>query len=194
MTPGLEGMSNKYRATRDHRKRGTNVRISFNSKDEDLIEPFENVLADNCTMNVNSLIGTWKLVSFQSRSKDSTVTYPWGKDTIGYYIFSADGYMNVALMNAKRKQYLSGDMLHGSAEEKIAAAESYLSYAGRYEVRGNKIVVHCEVSFFPNWIGSEQVRFFEFSDDENTLTLSTLPVRIGGKHLTSVLVWQRIVS
>jgi hypothetical protein len=142
-------------------------------------------------MTVNPFVGAWKLISFEGRRNDGVVTYPWGKDTTGYYIFSADGYMSVALMSAERRQYSSGDMLHGSAEEKIAAAESYISYAGRYEVQGNKVVVHCEVSFFPNWIGSEQVRFFEFSDDENTLTLSTLPVRIGGKDLTSVLVWRR---
>jgi hypothetical protein len=143
---------------------------------------------------MNSLIGSWKLVSFESRSDDDIVTHPWGRDVRGYYIFSPDGYMNVALMSAQRIQYSSGDMLHGSAEEKIAAAESYISYAGRYEVQGNKIVVHCEVSFFPNWIGSDQVRFFQFSEDENTLTLSTLPLKIGGKDLTSVLVWQRIAS
>jgi hypothetical protein len=145
-------------------------------------------------LTLNRLIGTWKLVAFESRSNDGAVTYPFGKDTSGYYIFSADGYMSVALMSAKRKQYSSGDMLRGLAEEKMAAAESYISYAGRYEVQGNKIVVHCEVSFFPNWVGSEQVRFFEFSDNENTLTLSTFPMKIGGKDLTSILVWQRIMS
>lgn len=44
----------------------------------------------------------------------------------------------------------------GTIEEKASAAETYVSYCGRYGVEGDKIIHHIEVGFFPNWISVKQ--------------------------------------
>ncbi len=44
------------------------------------------------------------------------------------------------------------------------------------------------LSLFPNWVGSEQVRFVEVAGDE--LTITTRPLRIGGETVNR-LVWER---
>ncbi len=50
--------------------------------------------------------------------------------------------------------------------------------------------MHVEVSFFPNWVGHDQERFFEFSG--NRLALSTPPVLIEGRQQRAYLIWERI--
>ncbi len=78
----------------------------------------------------------------------------------------------------------------GSTEEKVAAAETYISYNGKYEIQGDRVVVHPEVSFFPNWVGVDQVRIWELED--NRLTLSTHSLLIRGEPQTAHLVWERV--
>ena len=96
-----------------------------------------------------ALVGTWRLVSFHLRTLDGQLTYPYGPDAVGYYIFSESGYMSVAVMPSNRRKFAAGDIMGGSTEEKVAAAETYISYGGKYEIQGDKLVVHPEVSFFP---------------------------------------------
>jgi hypothetical protein len=135
-------------------------------------------------------VGTWRLVSFHIKTLDGKVTYPYGPDAVGYYIFSESGYMSVALMPTNRHKFADGDLMGGSTEEKVAAAETYISYSGKYEIQGDKLVVHPEVSSFPNWVGVDQVRIWEL--EGNRLTLSTPPLLIRGVQQTAQLVWERV--
>ena len=137
-----------------------------------------------------ALVGTWRLVSFHLRTLDGQLTYPFGSDAVGYYIFSESGYMSVALMPASRRKFVAGDIMGGSPEEKVAAAETYVSYSGKYDIQGDKLVVHPEVSFFPNWVGADQVRIWEL--EGHRLTLSTPPLLVRGAQQTAHLVWERI--
>jgi len=135
-------------------------------------------------------VGTWQLVSFHIKTLDGKVSYPYGPDAVGYYIFSESGYMSVALMPTNRRMFAAGDIMGGSTEEKVAAAETYIAYNGKYEIQGDKLVVHPEVSFFPNWVGVDQVRIWEL--EGNRLTLSAPPLLIRGVHQTAHLVWERV--
>ena len=52
-------------------------------------------------------------------------------------------------------------------EERVEAHRSIFgAYAGRYTVEGNKVIHHIEASWRPEWIGTEQTRFFEINDKE----------------------------
>ena len=138
----------------------------------------------------NPFVGVWRLVSIELRSEDGRVTYPYGRDAVGYIMYSEEGYMSVALMSANRPKFVSGDILGGSAQEKAAAADTYISYCGKYEIQGDKVVHRIEVSFFPNWIGVNLERIFEFDGDR--LSLSTLPSLMGGKQQTAHMIWKRV--
>ncbi|HLZ22883.1 MAG TPA: lipocalin-like domain-containing protein [Ktedonobacterales bacterium] len=135
--------------------------------------------------------GTWRLVSFESRAEDGTVSYPFGPDARGYIIYGADGYMAVVLQPAERRQFAKNDYQGGTLEERAAAGEHFISYAGRFEVvPGDTVVHHVEVSFFPNWIGTAQQRLFHFQG--NQLMLSTRPMQVAGRIVTSQLIWERV--
>ena len=143
-------------------------------------------------MRQHSVIGTWSLVSYKARKADGVVSFPLGRDAIGYITYTADGHMSVAMMSADRTNYASGDLRGGTVEEKLAAAETYVAYCGSYEVQGDVVVHHVEVAFFPNRVGTAQRRNFEVSGD--TLRLSTPPMLIEGVEQTGHLVWKRAVQ
>jgi hypothetical protein len=69
--------------------------------------------------------------------------------------------------------------------------ESYVSYCGRYEVRGESVFHHVEMSLFPNWVGTQQERYFQFAGDR--LILSTPPfTNATGDIETARITWQKI--
>ena len=135
-------------------------------------------------------VGTWRLASFELRNTQGEVSYPLGEDAVGFIMYANDGRMSVEIMSAERPVFALDDVLAGSAEEKAAAFESYISYCGRYEVRGATVVHHVEVGLFPNWVGGEQERIFEFSG--NRLMLSTGVRMIRGHEQSAHLIWERV--
>jgi len=139
----------------------------------------------------NPLIGTWRLISWENRSLDGQkISYPLGKDAAGYIMYNLDGYMSVAISRPNRVNFAAGDLLGGSIEEKAQAANTYVSYCGRYEFREDTVIHYVDFSLFPNWVGVEQERLVELTEDR--LTLSTRPILLGGKQQTAHLIWERV--
>jgi hypothetical protein len=141
-------------------------------------------------MTPNPLVGTWRLVSWENRSADGEISYPLGKDAVGYIMYNPDGYMSVAMMRPNRMKFAAGDLLRASAEEKAHAAETYVTYCGQYEFRGDTVIHHVELSLFPNWAGVDQERLVEVRG--NRMTLSTRPMLLGGIQRTGRLIWERL--
>lgn len=132
------------------------------------------------------------MVRFEVRGRDGDASHPFGLDAAGYLLYGQDGYMAAALMQAKRKNFASADILEASAEEKAAAFDSYSSYCGTYSVTDNKVIHHIACSQLPSWSGTDQERFFEFSEDYERLTLRTAPLLAGGEEQTLVAMWERV--
>jgi hypothetical protein len=141
-------------------------------------------------MASNPLIGTWRLISWENRSADGRITYPLGEDAVGYISYTQDGYVFVAMMRHDRAEFAAGDLLRASAEEKAHAAETYMTYCGRYEFHGDTVVHHVELSLFPNWVGVDQERLVEVTG--NRLTVSTLPMLLDGIQQSGHLIWERV--
>ena len=136
-------------------------------------------------------VGTWTLLAFEFRLSDGTVTYPMGKEATGMIIYDANGHMSVQMMRKDRPSFASGDQQKGTPEEIKTALEGYVAYFGDYVIdEDEQAVIHeAKGAMFPNWIGQDQKRFFEFSGDR--LTLTTVPIQIGGVQLTGTLIWER---
>jgi hypothetical protein len=115
-------------------------------------------------MSANPFVGTWRLVSGETKTASGEISHPLGKDATGYLIYSSDGYMAVAIMQANRSNFASTDTRGGGLEEKGAAFDTYVSYSGTYEVKGERVIHHVEMSLFPNWSGTDQERFFVIAE------------------------------
>jgi len=136
-------------------------------------------------------IGVWKLTSWESRNDDK-VTYRWGKDVMGYLIYHEDGHMAVSIMKSGRTPFDAKSPLDASDVEKQSIADTFIAYSGTFSVKENQVFHHVLTSSFPNWIGSDQKRWFEFKD--NQLMLSTDPGLISENQQTEHLIWERVVS
>ena len=49
------------------------------------------------------LVGTWRLVSWEHQDGAGQITFPVGRDPQGYIIYTADGYVSVQMMTARRQ-------------------------------------------------------------------------------------------
>ena len=140
----------------------------------------------------NPLVGTWRLICWYNVSDDGAKTYPLGEAATGYISYSNDGFVFVHLMAAKRPLYAVNDPFCGTLEEDAAAMKSHITYAGRYEYRGNDVVHLVTHASCPNWVGTEQVRTVRL--DGGQLELSAAGARLQGRPVTAYVLWERALS
>lgn len=141
---------------------------------------------------VAALAGAWRLVSSEFRTSTGGVIYPLGEDALGQVIFTETGFMSGQLMRQHRPDIASGDPSSAAPEELKAAFEGYVAYYGPFELdlENQRLITHVEGSMFPNWVGNDQERFFEFSGDR--LILKTPAFAFGDEEFVGVLVWKRM--
>jgi hypothetical protein len=137
----------------------------------------------------NFFVGTWKLISWEVTQPDGKIHYPYGKDVVGYLIYTADGYMSAEIMDPDRQQSDPSFPLEiASAQtlpelDRARAYSTYLSYCGTYTVEDNTVTHHVKAGLIPSWTGSEQARPFKF--DRGCLIIGA------GNHK---LTWERAVK
>jgi hypothetical protein len=141
-------------------------------------------------MNQESIVGTWRLASFHGRNANGDLRPALGENAQGLLVYTAEGYMIAILSEVGRIPFRSHDFRGGTPEEALAAIKSYISYSGRYEVDGDTVTHHVEMSLFPNWIGREQARNLKFAG--GNLILSTPSFLLSSGEWTFELVWQRV--
>jgi len=147
-------------------------------------------MAMDTPVDTHDLAGTWRLVSWENRGEDGSISYPMGRDVQGYIMYNPDGYMSVVITQYGRPTFKSADIGGGSDEALARAAATCISYCGRYEVEPGRVVHHVEIALFPNWAGTTQERFLEMEGD--MLTLSTGPILYAGQEIRAYLIWQRV--
>jgi lipocalin-like protein len=139
-----------------------------------------------------AFVGTWRLVSYESRDSAGAVQYPFGQGVVGQLSYDAGGKMSAMLMKPDRPLFASQDLRRGTDVEVRAAFDGFIAYFGTYTVDATKGMVthHVRAASYPNWVGGDQVRYYKF--DGTRLVLSTPPIQMGSRTLTTVLVWQRM--
>jgi hypothetical protein len=137
---------------------------------------------------IDKLVGTWKLVSAASKtSKGEPGEAPYGLNPAGFLTYTADGRVTALISYGGRKA-LSG--AGGTLEEQAEAFKTFLAYAGRYTIDGDKVTHTIEVSSIQNYVDRNLVRSIQFQGDR--IILVTPPTLVNGKIQTVELVWQRL--
>jgi len=106
-------------------------------------------------------------------------------------VYDQQGNFSGQIQGEGRRLFESGNLLKGDSEEIKAAFEGYVAYYGRYEVdeAAASLTHQVQGSWFPNWVGSSQTRFYSF--ENGNLILTTAPF-VGKKNsVTHTLVWER---
>jgi len=141
--------------------------------------------------DADAFVGTWSLASYEARTAGDQIDYPFGRELVGQLMYDSVGNMSAHVMQPNRPAFAAGDIWGGTDAEVRAAFEGSISYFGRYEVDedAGQVIHRVRGASFPNWVGGDQLRYYEFSG--GTLSLSTPPITSGGEDLRFVLVWRR---
>jgi hypothetical protein len=142
----------------------------------------------------DSLVGTWKLLSASTRtSSGERDGAPYGVDPVGFLTYTADGRVTALISYGGRKRLSVlpvGGGTQSQIEEQADAFKTFLGYAGRYTLTGDKVIHHIEISSIQNYVGKDLARTVKFEDDR--ITLLTPPTSVNGKIQTVELIWQRM--
>lgn len=125
------------------------------------------------------IIGAWTLVDYQYPI-NGVDTKPLGDHPTGFLMYTPDGYVAANMMTSDiRPKYASADLHKGTLAEMAAAAEGYVAYAGRFEIKSydetaQKLVVrhHMTVSMNPTWLGEVQERYVTYDPAAQTITIT----------------------
>lgn len=61
-----------------------------------------------------SIVGTWKIVKYEDRAVDGTLSYPYGTNPVGYFVYDATGHLSVHIMRTPALKSFPG-MRDGTA-------------------------------------------------------------------------------
>lgn len=131
------------------------------------------------------LSGNWRLVKFENFDEKG-VARDAGYDG-GRIMYDAAGNMAAQLMRMGRKP-----LSQPSTEaERAAAYSSYVAYYGKVTIdpAESKVTHHVEGSANPNWVKTDLVRYYAFSEDGNRLMLS---IKNAQGRVTGTLTWERM--
>lgn len=138
----------------------------------------------------SAIAGGWHLVHFIRRGAEGRTQDVFGPQPEGLLCYTGDGWMSVVLCSRSRvARFESEAFLGGSTAEKVAAYESYCSYAGRYYFDGDYIIHQLDLSLFPNWKGSIQPR--RCSLDADYLVLESQPIFADDQDWIYEARWRR---
>ena len=109
--------------------------------------------------------GLWKLVSYeveiQATGQKELVM---GQNPTGYVLFTPEGRVFFIFTGEGRKPAKT-------VQERADLLNSLVAYTGTYRIEGDKWITKVEVAWNPEWVGTEQTRFFKV--DGNSLKILT---------------------
>ena len=140
------------------------------------------------------IIGSWLMVDRGTDSEEDQqqARARYGDDPQGFMIFAPDGWMNAIVCWGGRPSLAGEPDWHSDApdDEKIRAFDTYLSYGGRWTVENGTLTTKVEFALNPGWVGGEQVRNLEMSEDGH-LTLKLSRAWPDGRVMTGWVRWRR---
>jgi hypothetical protein len=101
------------------------------------------------------IVGTWKLVSFEAEIQATGQKQPvMGQNPTGYVVFTPEGRAFFILTGEGRKP-------PKTVQDRADLLNTLISYTGMYRVEGDKWITKVEVAWSPDFVGTEQTRFFK---------------------------------
>jgi Lipocalin-like domain len=132
-----------------------------------------------------SLIGNWKLVTYQIVVGNELPRPALGDHPKGHLILTPQGRMS-ALLTAGNRRF-------GSSEaERAELWKSMLAYSGKYRTEGDNFITEVDISWNEAWNGTEQRRHYKVSGDRLSIVTTPQPSSVyGGKTYYAELIWER---
>src|SRR5438045_9641154 len=78
-----------------------------------------------------SLLGTWRLVSYEARDSDGAIQYPLGKNVSGLLVYDGGGNMSAHVMRNDRPFFAAKDPARATDAELRRSEERRVGKEGR---------------------------------------------------------------
>lgn len=102
-----------------------------------------------------AIAGTWKLVSYVVEVQENGhIIKVMGDAPTGYTTFLPSGRVFFMLT-------AEGRIPHHTPEGHALLLDTMVAYTGTYRIEEDKWITRVEVAWNPEWIGTEQTRFFK---------------------------------
>ncbi len=110
--------------------------------------------------NSSKVLGIWKLVSYDVETQATGQKGPvMGDHPTGYVAFLPEGRLFFVLTGEARQPAKTD-------QERAALLSTLVSYSGTYTLEGDKWITKVDVAWNPEWVGTEQTRFFKVNGDQ----------------------------
>lgn len=121
------------------------------------------------------LVGAWRLKEWSEHTATGETRYPLGPKATGQLLYTADGHVSAQLMRAGVSKFAQDDWRKATAGEEGRAWIGYFGYWGIFSVDVEKhaVVHHIEGSWFPNLLGTDQVRVYKIDGQQLILDADT---------------------
>jgi hypothetical protein len=118
----------------------------------------------------NPLVGTWRFTTFVDTPDGGQPVYAFGKDPIGFFVFTVDGHVFLNLMRNPPSAPLDGV----DSDPDSCLPDWFCAYFGTYTVDTKKgvWVTHVLGSNMPNYLGTDQTRSFTLRGDKLVISES----------------------
>jgi hypothetical protein len=143
------------------------------------------VLAIPMAASSQQLLGTYKLVSFESTFEDGTKYTMLGTNPTGYAIITPKRFMTM-LASPERQPGSTPDA-------KAALLNSLIAYSGPYTIEGSKLITAVDISWNQTWTGTKQGRTWTLEGNQLILVTDKAPsVKDPSKLAVGRLVWEKV--
>lgn len=145
------------------------------------------------------LIGSWRLLSRQSRRANGELERDPGLSTVplGVLVYDQSGHVAAQLSRRDRTVAMVGEECQAAATTKGTSDTAqtilgYDAYFGTYKIDEEAGVVthHLEAALWPGDVGKNIDRHFTISGDQLTITFDTTTRE--GVKVTRTLIWERM--
>jgi hypothetical protein len=135
-----------------------------------------------------SIEGRWKLVAAEDLRADGSVArYPWGRHPIGSIVVAG---------SACYVQIMSSDVPSPATADEMRATllSSYIAYEGpcTIDAAAGSLTLKVEAAWRPDYVGTEQKRFFRFDGGKLMFGPAPNSIRGGSEALTRRLTLERV--
>jgi hypothetical protein len=150
-----------------------------------VIAPAQSVVAD-------TLQGRWKLLAAEDlRANGEVGRLPWGAHPVGSIVVEG-GWCYVQIMSSDTPSFEAGKPT--GEQMKAALLSSYIAYSGPCTIDETvgSVTLKVEAAWRPDYVGTEQKRFFRFESGKLLFGPAPNSGRSGTERLTRRLTLERV--
>jgi len=139
----------------------------------------------------DTIQGRWKLLTAEDVRADGTVArYPWGRRPVGAIVVES-GFCYVQIMSGDVPAFVTEKPL--GAQMTAALLSTYIAYSGPCVVNETEgsVTLKVESAWRPDYVGTEQKRFFKFDGARLIFGPAVGSMRAGNEQLTRRLTLER---